>query len=91
MFLLDKFCVGDGFYHEITMLVDGLPKSYLVKQRRDQLNKMCHIISTPGEEHGAQLPFKELLKNRIKEYIQLLTQMLLETMNNQSQNFRRWG
>jgi hypothetical protein len=50
------------------MLVEGLPKSYLVKQRRDQLNKMCHITSTPGEEHGAQLPFKELLKNRIKEY-----------------------
>ena len=68
LFLLDKFCVGDAFYHEITMLVEGLPKSYLVKQRRDQLNKMCHISTTPGEEHGAQLPFKELLKNRIKEY-----------------------
>ncbi len=68
LFLLDKFCVGDAFYHEITMLVEGLPKSYLVKQRRDQLNKMCHISATPGEEHGAQLPFKQLLKNRIKEY-----------------------
>ncbi|CAB4028869.1 Hypothetical predicted protein [Paramuricea clavata] len=68
LFLLDKFCVGDDFYHEITMLVEGLPKSYLVKQRRDQLNKMCHITSTPGEEHGAQLPFKDLLKNRIKKY-----------------------
>ena len=60
--------MGDAFYHEITMLVEGLPKSYLVKQRRDQLNRMCHITSIPGEEHGAQLPFKELLKNRIKEY-----------------------
>jgi hypothetical protein len=60
--------MSDDFYHELTMLVDGLPKSYLVKQRRDQLNKMCHITTTPGEEHGAQLRFKELLKNRIKEY-----------------------
>ncbi|CAB3999326.1 Hypothetical predicted protein [Paramuricea clavata] len=59
LFLLDKFCVGDAFYHEITMLVEGLPKSYLVKQRRDQLNKMCHITSTPGEEHGAQLTKKQ--------------------------------
>ena len=51
------------------MLVDGLPKSYLVKQRRDQLNKLYHIISTPGDEYGVQLSFKELLKNRINEYI----------------------
>jgi hypothetical protein len=29
---------------------------------------MCHITTTPGKEHGAQLRFKELLKNRIKEY-----------------------
>ena len=43
LFLLDKFCVGDCFYHELTTVIDGLPKSYLVKQRRDQLNKICHV------------------------------------------------
>ena len=32
LFLLDKFCVGDEVYHELTMITDGLPKSYLVKQ-----------------------------------------------------------
>ena len=48
LFLLDKFCVGDCFYHELTMVTDGLPKSYLVKQRRDQLNKICHVTPTPG-------------------------------------------
>lgn len=69
LFLLVMFCVGDAFYHEMTMLVDSLPKSYLIKQRRDQLDKIYHITSTPGEEHGAQLPFKELLRNRVKEYL----------------------
>ena len=54
LFLLDKFNVGDNFYHELTILVDGLPKSYLVKQKREQLNQMRQISSTPGEE-GAQL------------------------------------
>ncbi|CAB3989234.1 Hypothetical predicted protein [Paramuricea clavata] len=39
LFLLDRFCVGDHFYHELSMVINGLPKSYLVKQRRDQLNK----------------------------------------------------
>ena len=30
------------------MVIDGLPKSHLVKQRRDQLNKICHVTPTPG-------------------------------------------
>ena len=34
LFLLEKFCVGDNFYHELTVVVDGLPKSYIVKQKR---------------------------------------------------------
>ena len=61
LFLLDKFCVGDSLYHELTMVMDGLPKSYLVKQRRDQLNDICYIISTPGEAEGAQISFTDLL------------------------------
>ncbi|CAB4001754.1 Hypothetical predicted protein [Paramuricea clavata] len=47
LFLLDKFCVGDSFYHELTMITDGLPKSYLVKQRRSQLNDISNVIPTP--------------------------------------------
>ena len=36
LFLLDKFYVSDEFYHEVTMLDCQLPRSYLIKQRRDQ-------------------------------------------------------
>lgn len=25
-FLLEKFCVGNNFYHEVTMVFDGIPK-----------------------------------------------------------------
>lgn len=32
LFLLDKFCVGDEVYHEMTIHTDDLPKSYLIKQ-----------------------------------------------------------
>ena len=67
LFLLDKFCVGDSFYHELTMTIDGLPKSYLVKQRRDQLNNICHITHTPGTAEGAQVLFSDLLKERLKD------------------------
>jgi hypothetical protein len=69
LFLLDIFCVGDYFYHELTMMCGDLPRSYLVKQKRDQLNKLCHITSNPGEEEGAQVSFKDLLTQRIREHV----------------------
>ena len=53
LFLLDKFCVGDEVYHELSMIVEGLPKSYLLKQKRSDLNKTYHIERTPGKYPGA--------------------------------------
>ena len=53
-FLLEKFCVGNNFYHEVTMVFDGIPKSYLVKQRGNQLTDICHITSTMSEAERAQ-------------------------------------
>lgn len=69
LFLLDKFCFGDCFYHELTMVMDGLPKSYLVKQRRDQLNNICHVTPTPGIAEGAQMSFNNLLTERIRDHL----------------------
>ena len=68
LFLLDKFCVGDSFYHEFSMYND-LPKSYIIKQWRTQLNDMCHIVSTPGRAEGGEVSFKELLKERVQDLI----------------------
>ena len=51
------------------MLFGDLPRSYLVKEKRNQLNDMCHITSTPGNEEGAQVSFKELLREMIKDYV----------------------
>ena len=58
LFLLDKFCVGDVFCHEMTMIADDLPRSYLVKQKRDQLSNICHISSMSGDAEGAQVSLK---------------------------------
>lgn len=68
LFLLDKFWVGDSIYLELTMIVSGLPKSYLVKQRRDQLHEICHIGPTPGSAEGAQMSFTRLLKARVQDF-----------------------
>ena len=46
LYLLDKFCVSDEFYHEFSMIENGLPRSYLIKQcRSDQTNSvMWHLL-----------------------------------------------
>lgn len=69
LFLQDKFCAGDAFYHVLTMVVDGLPKSYLVKQRREQLSSIYHVPHTPGSTEGAQLMFIDLLWERMKDHL----------------------
>ncbi|XP_022794722.1 uncharacterized protein LOC111333422 [Stylophora pistillata] len=70
LFLLDKFCVGDSFVHELTMVTDGLPKSYLIQQCRANLNKLCHIDSLLGKAPEAKVSaVKELIKEHVVEYL----------------------
>lgn len=68
LFLTDKFCISDSAYHELTMATGGenLPRSYLIKQCKENLNQLCHITRTPGSADGAQLIFEEELTSRIK-------------------------
>ena len=70
LFLMDKFCVGDEVYHELSMITEGLPKSYLVKQLRTNLNKTCHIERTAGEYPGASISFTSTLRELIKELLE---------------------
>ena len=66
LFLMDKFSVGDAFVHEMSMIVDGMPRSYLIKQCRDKLNSTCAVKPTPGPEPGAQVSFRDALINKLK-------------------------
>lgn len=70
LLLLDKFCVSDAFSHELTMTVDGLPRSYLVKQCRDELNKMCHIDPLQGMYTGAKVSsVASVFEQHINDYL----------------------
>ena len=55
LYLIDKFGAGDEFIHELTMTVEGMPKSYLFKQCRNALNENCIIKSTPGKVRAKQI------------------------------------
>ena len=73
LFITDTFCIGEAAYHELTMTDSGqeLPRSYLVKQCKTNLNNLCHISKTPGLEEGAQLDFDSELKNIIKKHVSI--------------------
>lgn len=68
LYLLDKFCVSDEFYHEFSMIENGLPRSYLIKQCRNDLDKLCHVTPTPGTNEGAQVSFESLLLQQISAF-----------------------
>ena len=63
LFVMDKFCIGEAAYHELTCCPGGeeLPRSYLVKQCKEDLNKLCSIERTPGEASGAAFNFLDEL------------------------------
>ena len=49
--------------------IDGLPKSYLLKQCRTDLKKSCIIKSTPGKAPGAQHSFRQLLTDQVQQMV----------------------
>ena len=69
LFLLHKFCVGDEFYHELSILSEDLPRSYLIKQKRSDLNKTYHIERTFGKFPGARINFTSTLADHVKDLL----------------------
>lgn len=69
LFLMDKFGVSEEFYYELSIVFSDLPRSYLVKKSKHNLNLDCHPTKTPGNAPGVQCSFKELLKEHISEMV----------------------
>ena len=73
LFVLDKFCIGDAAYHEMTMFPggEGMPRSYLIKQCKNDVNKLCHVTRTPGPVEGAQVDFiselEKVIGNQVRQ------------------------
>ena len=68
--IMDTFCVGDAAYHALSSIESGLPRGYLVKQCRGDINGMFRITKTPGELTGAQMSFKEELRRKLREKVE---------------------
>ena len=56
-------------YHELTILYNDLPRSYLIKRKRSYRNKLSHTEKVPGNHPGAQILFVDTLQDHIWEYL----------------------
>ena len=57
--------------HELTMFSpsNDLPKSYLIKQSKDDMKNICHVTRMPGSAQGAQVDFMEELQSVIQRKV----------------------
>lgn len=62
VFILDKFCVSDAAYHELSMIFDDMPRKYLLVQCREDLNTIYHIERLPANKPGVMINIKDELK-----------------------------
>ena len=56
-------------YHKLTITYNDLPRPYLIKQKRPDLNKVCLIERVPGKYPGAQVSFVETLKEHVNPFL----------------------
>jgi len=64
--LLDKFCISDSAYHELSMIVGDLPRKYVLIQHREDINKMYHIERLPGNKPIAMLNLNTEVEKLLK-------------------------
>lgn len=67
LYTMDQYCIGDKAYHELSMNIDGMPRSYLIGQCRRDVNKLFHLERTPGCCPGVQVNVKQELQEAIAE------------------------
>lgn len=92
--IADKFCFWEAAYHELTMTNgrEGLPRSYLVKQCKKNLNDLCHIKRTTGENEGAQLDVLSELRNTIADQASCFYTVIIDVwLSMVSQLWSIWG
>ena len=71
VFLMDRFCISDAAYHELAMHEKQLPRSYLLVQRRNDINKHFEIQRLPGNVPGAFIDIESEINSLLEHHIEL--------------------
>ena len=68
LYLLDKFGVGDTFYHELSMIDKSLPRSHTVKKPRSECNSQVELQTIPGYD-GVYRSFETTLQEQLRTLV----------------------
>eukprot|EP00731_Ephydatia_muelleri_P003367 Em0001g3367a len=68
LYILDRYGIGDAFYHELAMLFSELPRSHSIKKARTDLNHTMQLTRIPGYE-GAYRSFERSLCEQLSNMI----------------------
>ena len=71
LFLLECFDVSDEFYHELSMIVPDLPRSYRIKRLRSAISRSVDIKRVPEPTFGAYRPVTEYLEALICDQVSI--------------------
>ena len=63
-----NFNISNEAWHEIAIKASGVPNSYSIKKRIDELNSKWALRPTPGDAEGVQLGFAETLQGHIVRF-----------------------
>ena len=67
LYTKERYGISDQAYHELSMVDESLPRSWMIKHQRNEMNKQWEISRTPGECNiGVQQSFKKKLIDRIR-------------------------
>ena len=69
LFLMEEFGVSDEFYHELSMILPTLPRSYKVKRLRKAIDDSVDIKRLPKPVFGAYRPLNDLLEALISDQV----------------------
>ena len=69
LFLLEEFGVSDQFYHELSMILPTLPRSYKVKRLCKAIDDSVDIRRLPTPVFGAYRPLNDLLEALISDQV----------------------
>ena len=69
LYIVDRFCVSDEAYHELSSISKDLPPLYRVKRARLSLNSTLELQRFSGPLPGAYRPLRDALTREIQNVV----------------------
>ena len=69
LYLLDTFCVSDEFYYELSMMENGLTRSYFIKQTKVEELFVEELFGFNSQSAGPKICIKLFTLSKMRETV----------------------